>query len=764
MSTHVIRNSFNAGEISPLLDSRSDVAQYSSGCRTMQNVMALPFGGAVSRPGMQYMGAAKLANRACRLVPFNFSVTTNFVLEFGHQYVRVWTNGVRVEAVELESPYFEEHLDGLQFRQINDVVYIVHPAFAPRKLTRVADDNWTLDVVAWKYPPMRDENITAGSYITSSAVTGATTLTATTPMFQPSMVGGYFELSFTRQNAFQEIFLTSDQTGTWLPVIGKWDLYTFGIWGASLCVDRTLDGGTTYETTRVFDSNQDRNVAASGNELEWCSLRLRVINYSGSAASSDVATPRAVLELSDTRHRGVVKITGVDTADSLTATGTVIRDLYSTGATGLWSEGAWSDYRGWPRSVELHEQRLVFGGNKSQPSTLWGSVSADFENFERNTNDDGSIAYTIATLESNVIQWLASREGMVIGTSGEEWLMQAANSSEPITPTNVTFKRQSRYGSEHCGAVVINDTLLFIQRGGRKVREFKYAFASDSYVAPDLTLLSEHLLRAGVRQMAFQSHTTAVLWVVTKGGKLIGLTYERDQNVVAWHRHETDGVVESVATIYGDTPGSDELWLVVRRVVGGDYVRYIERFHPLAHYHIERGEKSACFHVDCGTDIQGAVASSVVSGLDWLEGREVAVLADGAVQPKKTVSGGLINLDPPASRVIVGLPFVAEVQPTRTEMQLQDGTSAGRKVRVNRAVFRLWNTLGLQWWDGKEWRDAALRKTDDPMGESAPLFTGEHEECVGNGYEDSVSLAVRQVDPLPLGLLAIVLKVEAYGD
>lgn len=765
MSAHVFKNSFNAGELSPLLDARSDVEQYGSGCRVMKNVVSLPFGGAVSRPGTQYLGQIADMSRVSRLVSFNYSATTNFLLEFGNLSLRVWTNGARVAAVSLVTVYLEEHLFQLQFRQINDVVYIVHPAYPPHKLTRVADDNWTLAIVNWDYPPLRDENI-SDTTISASAVTGSITLTASVGIFQPAMVGGYFEISHSREGAFVELFLTGNGASNWLNITGKWDLYTFGIWGATLLVDRSLDGGaTTAESPRSFDSNQDRNVAASGDEVSNVLLRLRTVNYTGHTSSVDAATPRAVLEAFETRQRGIVKITAVSSANSTTATAEVIRPLYSTAATKLWSEGAWSNHRGWPRSVELHEQRLVFGGCKDQPSTVWGSVTGDFENFERSTNDDGSFAYTIATLEANVIQWLASQEGLVIGTSGEEWLMQASSSSEPITPTNVVFKRQSRYGSDHLAALVVNDTLLFMQRGGRKCREFKYAFETDSYVAPDLALLSEHLLRSGVKQMAFQSHPLSIAWMVTNDGQLIGMTYEREQQVVAWHRHETDGTFESVATIYGDSPGSDEVWVIVRRLINGQYVRYVERLHPLAHYRIEQGEKAGCFHVDSGTELSNAVASSVVSGLTWLEGKDVSVLADGAVQINKRVAGGLITLDPPAARVIVGLPYTAEVQPMRVELNLEDGSSAGRKQRCNRAVFRLWNTLGLEWKDsGTEWRKLSFRSTDDPMGESPPLFTGDHEESTGGGYGMSIDLSVRQTDPLPLGLLGIVLKLNSYGN
>lgn len=769
MSAHTFTNSFNAGEITPLADSRVDLAQYKAGCRVLQNMIPLPFGGAISRPGMQYLGAAKDSDREARVVAFNFSTTTNFVLEFGHLYIRFWTNAAQVLSgavpLEIVTEYREQHLFQIQFRQLNDVVYIVHPNYHPAKLTRVADDDWTLADVDWQYPPLQDENVEAATLAASAATGTGVILTASVPMFDVEQIGAFFQVSHSRAEGFTGILLTGNNTGSWLSVIGKWDFFTFGSWGGTVHLQRTYDGGTTVEAIRVFNSNQDRNVTASGEEFKWCQLRIVETNFTGSAATTDVATPRALLEIQSTRWNGLVKITAVNSATE--AVVDVIDALYDVAATALWAEGSFSTYRGFPRSIDMHEQRILYGGTAHQPNTIWGSVSADFDNFRRTTNDDGSFAYTIATDQANAIQWLASQAGLIVGTSGEEWLMQASSTSEAITPTNVTFKRQSRYGSSHLPPAVINNLVLFVQRSGRKIRELQYSFASDSYVAPDLTLLAEHLTRSGIKQVAYQSHPDSVLWVVTDDGQLVGMTYEPEQKVAAWHRHVTDGEVESLAIIYGDSPGSDEIWLIVKRTIENVAARYVERLYPLARHYMEQESKEGSFYVDSGTQLTNAVPSSVVTGLDWLEGKEVSILADGAVQPRQPVLGGVIALIIPATRVTIGLPFTAEVQPMKPDLALPDGTMQGRKVKIDRAAFRLWNTLGLEWTDAPElgdWLPLPFRDTSDPMDSSPPLFTGEKEVSIGGGFEESINLAVRQTDPLPLGLLGIIYKFNAYGN
>lgn len=235
------------------------------------------------------------------MVPFNFSVTTNFVIEFGKLYFRVWTNGGRVAAVDVATPYLEEHLFQLQFRQINDVVYIVHPSYAPRKITRLADDNWTIELVSWKYPPVRDENI-GTTAISSSGTTGNVTLTATSGIFQPGMVGGYFEIGHSRDAAFVDMNLTGNANSGWVAAIGKWDLFTFGIWGGELFLERSMDGGATSEVVRSFKGNKDRNVTTSGTELEQCHLRLRFAWTANTPISG--VEPRAIIELAETRTEG----------------------------------------------------------------------------------------------------------------------------------------------------------------------------------------------------------------------------------------------------------------------------------------------------------------------------------------------------------------------------------------------------------------------------------------------------------------------------
>ena len=77
------------------------------------------------------------------------------------------------------------------------------------------------------------------------------------------------------------------------------------------------------------------------------------------------------------------------------------------------------------------------------------------------------------------------------------------------------------------------------------------------------------------KEMTFQQQRDSIIWAVTNEGELIGLTYEREQSVVGWHRHTTGGTFESVATIYGEDE-EDEVWVIVKRTINGSTVRFIE--------------------------------------------------------------------------------------------------------------------------------------------------------------------------------------------
>jgi hypothetical protein len=653
--------SFNAGEVSPFIDARTTLEKYRSACRTLENFQILPYGGVVRRPGFRFVGETKRSNTRCRLVGFNFSTTTRFVLEMGVGYIRFWRGieggGEQILALtgfplEVVTPYDEGALRELQFAQINDIMYFAHARYPVYKLSRLADNNWTFEEVDWYYPPLREINI-EDTTIFANGTSGTVTLTASAAIFRQGHVGSQWRIEWPRtitsSNIEMNISAAHNVSNT-IDVKGAWDLTTYGTWDATIQILRipsdtwklgpivcavtrssttatvthtahgfatndrvhfsgsaapfntttavqiTVVDANTYtytvansgsssstvrvenisqmEIVREYDSNADRNIITSGNELERCGIKLYV------KAWTSQTNARVTLTVANQTVGGQVKIATV-ASNGLSATATVQEwlgtDAQSNRRTKLWYEAAFSGFRGFPRSVALHEQRLCFGGNTSEPNTIWCSKLDDFENYEMGTTAEAAISFTLAASEGNRINWLYSQADLLVGTSGDEWTIGSADTAQSLSSTNVQARRQSSYGSKYMRAALVNDVLLFVQRNGRKVRELVYELNKDGWIAPDLTLLAEHITKGEIVEIAYQQQPDAILWCVRGDGVLIGMTYERDQKVVGWHRHLTDGTIESVAVIYG-IGTEDEIWVAVNRVVDGAVKRFIERF------------------------------------------------------------------------------------------------------------------------------------------------------------------------------------------
>lgn len=747
--------SFNAGEFSPLLDARADIEKYNNACRQLQNAIIETYGAARRRPGLRFIAETKYPAQPARIIDFQFSTTTTFVLEIGNGYMRFFSNGAPVLSggvpYEIGTPWeFGDDLFKIQYAQVNDVMYLVHPLYPVYKLSRLADDNWTCVEAQFTQPVMLEENATDIT-IDPSGTTGAINLASSSPIFVPEHVGSIWQVSYLRQDISVRKAITANGSSPTIRINGQWRLRTSGTWSADVLVERSYNAGVDWETVRMVESASDSNYDTTGIEPRDALYRVTVANWSSGSSS-----PRAILEVSDPYGRGYVLITSYTNASALGGTVLTEGGLFGDTATRYWAEGAFSEHRGYPTAITLFEQRLCLAGTAYQPQTVWGSALGDYENFETGTTDTDSFAYTIGAQERNAIQWLVAQKVLLIGTTSGEWSMSGAGDSA-LTATNVTVRRQSNYGSKGIQARLVNEVVLFTQRQGLKVRELTYSFERDGYIAPDLTLLSEHITHGGIIQTAYQQQNQSILWCVTGDGILTGMTYERDQSVVGWHRHTTDGVFESVATVYG--AGADEVWCVVRRTVNGVSKAYIERFDP-----VEWEDLEDAFFVDSGLSYDGAPAT-VFSGLIHLRGKTVSILADGAPVGDKVVSDtGTVTLDTAASKVHIGLPYETVIQPMRLDTDPAAGNSQGQVKQVRELVVRLNRTLGLSYGDGTNTWNLSFRDTSDPMDAPPPLFTGDKVIEFEGDFDYDVPVIIKQTQPLPLCLLAIIVKYQLTGN
>ena len=657
---------FTSGELSPRLDGRNDLAKYSSGAKTVQNMIVYPHGSAARRPGTTFVKEVKDSTKQTRLIPFEFSTTQTYILEFGNQYIRFYKDGGVIlsgaSVYEISTPYLEADIQNLKFAQSADVMYICHPNYSVYKLSRTGHTSWTLTEVNTTFGPFLDHNITTTT-LTASATTG-TNITVT----------------------------ASSITG--------------------------INNNTGFQSTDIG----------------------RIIH---------VGLAKGYVEIQSVTSTTVVRVN-------------VIETLTTTSATTDWSLGAWSDTTGYPSAVSFYEQRLVFAGSKSNPQTIWFSKSGDYENFDENYHgtvvDDDAVTYTIASNQVNAIRFLSATRTLVIGTVGGEFSCSGGGTDDPITPTNILIKKQSNHGCANADAIQVGNATLFLQRAKRKIRELAYNYYVDGYLAPDMTILAEHITESGIKVMSYQQEPNQIIWCVREDGKLIGMTYQREQQVTAWHQHTFGGsfgtgnaICESIATIPTDEK-EYQTWVIVKRTINGVTKRYIE--------YINKFDFSTTDSTDYNfLDSQLAYSGSsvrTISGLSHLEGQTVSILADGSAHPDRVVTSGSITLTRNASKVKVGLPYTSILQTMRIDAGSQDGTSQAKTKRIYEVTVRLFETVGVDVGPNlNDMESIPFRSSADPMDQPIPLFTGDKPIEFRGNYETDGYIFIRQTEPLPLTVLSL---------
>lgn len=842
-------SSFNAGELSPYLEARSNLDKYRNGCRVLENFVITPYGPANRRGGLVYRGEAKSSATRCRLYGLNLTEQTRIILELGVGYIRFWKNGelitnsgTPVEPTPVDykestiagppHPYQEADLREVRICQINNVVYFTHPSYPPMRLSRYSDTNWTMGEVPWFWAPMLDLNIstirmtpsstrssgaavTAGSFgikttytITSIGTTNFTligaasntvglsfkatgvgagtgtatptaiTLTASANLFTANHVGAYFQIEHKPPDSFLTQNITANVTSGTIKILGKWQMQSFGTWQANVDLQASTDGGITWVTRKDIVSRKDYNIISTGEESVTTLFRFVVANW---VTATSTTTPRIQITSVESTLRGMVRITAV--ASGTSATAVVLNELGNTIATTLWREGAFSNVQGFPSVVGLHQNRLWFGGTTFLPGSLWGSKSNDFQNFLQGALDDDSLFFTLASTTGGRFQWMVSKSSLLIGTALDEWSLASSNPDTPLTPATVSAKVQSNYGSTSLPALVVNDTVLYVQRMNRKIRELIYTWASETWVSNDITALAEHVTRTGIEEVAYQRVPDAIYWFVRGDGQLVSMTYEREQQVVGFARHNTDGVFESVASINGAN-GEDEVWVAVRRTINNTTKRYIERFRMGTREALDTADKPNWVYADSSVKVDytvGATPTTTIAGLSHLNGKNVVIwggvydatlqkVTYGIINPvidintgqPSTVSGGSITVQTPVVTWVVGLPYTSTLVPERVEAQLSDGTSQGRKMRIPRFNAKIYQSFGGEYSpDGIKWYPMVARTTTDNMDDSPGVINGYTRMFLSSNWSDGADIYLRQTLPVPFTLAALVCNWEA---
>jgi hypothetical protein len=437
----------------------------------------------------------------------------------------------------------------------------------------------------------------------------------------------------------------------------------------------------------------------------------------------------------------------------------------TTGRTFDWRMGAWSTTTGYPSCGVFHEQRLWMAATVVEPNTMWGSISADFENMaptqlDSTVLDDSAVTYTLGSTRANAIKWMISGPALTIGTSGGEWQGRASSSiNDAITPSNFRVTEYTGHGSPSAITPTrIGSSILFADRSGEKVHELFYSYEKDAVDSDDVTVISEHILRdhGGTVATAFQQKPHSIFWVACADGTLSGMTFNKKQEVIAWHHHTIQGgLVKDIAVIPSDDASEDELWMVVERTINESTVRYMEVLES-DFYPASTSSRLQMKFLDTHKYITG-YTGTLISGLNYLDGQSVVVVRDGTrITGTFTVSSGAITISAGATtELLIGLLGNANLQSLPPEGGSPSGTSQGQMKRVVSLDGRFYNTDSIS-----HGPSSAALSPVIALPTSPNWFTGTFRLTPAMGWDVESSWYVRQAEPYPLNLLFAVTKLE----
>lgn len=420
----------------------------------------------------------------------------------------------------------------------------------------------------------------------------------------------------------------------------------------------------------------------------------------------------------------------------------------------------------YPSGVGFFEQRLIFFATNTSPLKVWLSKAATFNNFTTGTGAADAFTADLASEKGGVGRWIVGSTDIFTGASQGVFRLRSA--SPPLTPTNGGAKQVLTNGVAYRAPLKIDNRLLYIERfgvptnAGRKLRETAFNLADDEFVARDLTLLADHIGDRGLVDAAWQEQPDRILWFVLADGGLATLTYQVAELVIAWARQPiggTDVLVKSVATIPG--AAGDEVWLCVSRTINSATAVYVEFIDPT--------KQPDCRNTDCCVTGTSVTEETVWDGFDHLIGQTVAVLADGAPVPSVVVDGsGEITLATACNEIEAGLAYSSVMTTLNLEAAARDGTAQGKPKSIWRVGVRLQDTVGIKISsfddDGNEGdgEEIVFRQVGDAMDTAIPLFTGDKFVAPPGNWGTNGNITVRQDNPLPCTVLAIMPRVEGH--
>lgn len=703
-----IQTSFAGGERSPRVRGRVDTEVYRNGLAECTNFQALPQGPLLMRAGSVYVGEEASAPRF-----FNFRLSDeaeDFVLALTANKLRVYSRTGPVTGLGPE--------------------LVTNGSFAGGSLT-----GWTVVVAQWVSTAWRYNTWWASLWYQGTWPNG----TRGTIRQAVAVQVGHSYTFTVRRSGSTSFHFANVRLGT---TAGGSEIFATSVDANGGSTDLTGTISVTFVATTVTVYVELEH-GGIGNDVTY-------------ATAVSIREPGAVIELVSpwdaTQIRELQMVAEPAKDRVFFAHRNVAPRVLTYTAPATWALNAivlvnppaeWAGTN-WPGVVELFQGRLLLGSTPAQPHDVWGSKTTNPYDFGAGTPAVASDGFHYTLSTKGKMRWLQGRQALLIGNETVE--SSAAGVDGIITPVSPPDVRdESAFGSAAIQSVDAGDQALWVARDRRSVRAMSYSNDENAWVSRAITFLAEHITAGLIRELHFARSPVPTVLALLETGVVLGCTYDRGEQVVAWWRLLFGVPVHSAAV--ADTPQGAELWFAPERVSGF----LVERL-PL--------HENGAVYVDSA--VTGVVAADgTVSGLAHLEGETVRVIVAGALENDQVVAAGQVQAvtaqriaDDPTlvgAVVVVGLPYTARATTLPFEGGSPRGTAQGAKRRfVNVGVIL--NDSGLPLVQGKRVPDRTPATAQD---QAEPRRTGAFAAAGALGWESEGVITIEQDLPVRTEVLAL---------
>jgi hypothetical protein len=711
-----------------------------------------------------------------------------------------WSGGGTVQALSgtsnvIVTPWASADIFALKYTQSADVVTVTHPNYPTYQIQRYSQTSWAVTLFVNTNGPFQDINIDETKTVYASAETGTITITSNADIFTAGMVGELFYIQHS----------PNDHTYSW--EVGKGiSVDAIVVYGSNYYI--ALSSGTTgtIPPTAIEGTQRDGD---PGVLWQYINSGFGIVKITG-YTSTKIVTASVIVRLPKSLTGLVTSVSldhnfaitegeptwwivtktphGLSNGDNVTLSGTgtgldgtwIVQNVNSTQfridsyyggetfsnrgsalvitATSYWAKSAWGVIPGYPGTTAYFQGRQLFGGTNGEPSRFDMSRTRGFFDFGQSNPilDDDAITYTLLSNKVNIIKHLLELQYLIIMTTGGIWMAQGGKSggSGTLTPGSIDLQFQSSQPVGDIPPLKISNYALFVQEKGNQVRTLGYSFAENAFIGQDITTMSNHLLQFNtIVDWAYQEIPYSCAWAVRDDGVLLGLTFFPEQQVTAWHRHDTQGTFESVCCVTENN--KDVVYFIVKRTLNGQVKRCIERMAQRSFV-----LPADAFLVDCGLTYNLSSPASIFTGLDHLDGETVSILGDGISFPQQIVSGGQVTLSKAVSKCQIGLPYTSDFG--TLAISSQRSNIRDKQKSINAVSLIVDKSSGFQ--TGPDEDNLQPYKTTPETYDAAdPLLSQLVDYNIPCAWDKNGLIFVRQEKPLPLSILAVIPQLEVSG-